>query len=99
MIHHAPQCVTKASKWNPTPTKALRRAVYGLPSTELQKLDHIQNSAGRYLPPTHSRDHMTSVLQLLHQLAVQYKFLLTYKAHNNLGRSHLTDLHLQSLIH
>ncbi|XDV49973.1 hypothetical protein PO909_019111 [Leuciscus waleckii] len=71
--------------------------LYGLPSSVLQKLQYVQNSAARLLTHTRSRDHITPVLQQLHWLPVQqrihYKVLLiTYKALNNLAPPYLTDL-------
>ena len=71
--------------------------LYGLPSSVLQKLQYVQNSAARLLTHTGSRQHITPVLQQLHWLPVQqrihYKVLLiTYKALNNLAPPYLTDL-------
>ncbi|XP_073709407.1 uncharacterized protein [Misgurnus anguillicaudatus] len=71
--------------------------LYGLPSTDLHKLQYVQNSAARLLTHTRSRDHITPVLQQLHWLPVQqrihYKVLLiTYKALNNLAPPYLKDL-------
>ncbi|XP_041658908.1 GTPase IMAP family member 9-like [Cheilinus undulatus] len=40
--------------------------LYGLPSSDLQKLQYIQNSAARLLTHTRSRDYITPVLQQLH---------------------------------
>ena len=74
--------------------------LYGLPSTTLQKLQYVQNSAARLLTRTRSRDHITPVLRQLHWLPIQqrihFKILLnTYKALHNLAPSYLTDLLLR----
>ncbi|CAL9690879.1 unnamed protein product [Knipowitschia caucasica] len=71
--------------------------LFGLPSTHLQKLQYIQNSAARLLTHTRSRDHITPVLKQLHWLPVPYRIqykvlLLTYKSLHNLAPSYLTDL-------
>ena len=71
--------------------------LYGLPSTALQKLQYVQNSAARLLTRSCSREHITPILRQLHWLPIkkriQFKILLiTYKALNNLAPSYLTDL-------
>ena len=74
--------------------------LYGLPSTILQKLQYVQNSAARLLTHTRSREHITPILRQLHWLPIQqrihFKILLTtYKALHNLAPSYLTDLLLR----
>ncbi len=71
--------------------------LYGLPSTVLQKLQYVQNSAARLLTRSPSRDHITPILRQLHWLPVKQRIhfkilLITYKALNNLAPSYLTDL-------
>ena len=71
--------------------------LYGTTSKNLNKLQHVQNSAARLLTHTRSRDHITPVLHDLHWLPVkqriQYKILITtYKALNNLAPPYLSDL-------
>ncbi|XP_060780506.1 NACHT, LRR and PYD domains-containing protein 3-like [Neoarius graeffei] len=71
--------------------------LYGLPSTVLQKLQYVQNSAAQLLTRSPSREHITSVLRQLHWLPIKQRIhfkilLITYKALNNLAPSYLTDL-------
>ncbi|CAL9708038.1 unnamed protein product [Knipowitschia caucasica] len=47
--------------------------LYGLPSSDLQKLQYVQNSAARLLTQTRSREHITPVLQKLHWLPVKQR--------------------------
>uniref|UniRef100_A0A8C5AU51 Reverse transcriptase domain-containing protein n=1 Tax=Gadus morhua TaxID=8049 RepID=A0A8C5AU51_GADMO len=47
--------------------------LYGLPSTVLQKLQYVQNSAARLLTHTPSREHITPVLRQLHWLPVKQR--------------------------
>uniref|UniRef100_A0A1A7ZJD1 Reverse transcriptase domain-containing protein n=1 Tax=Nothobranchius furzeri TaxID=105023 RepID=A0A1A7ZJD1_NOTFU len=66
--------------------------LYRLPSSALQKLQYIQNSAALLLTYTRSRDHITPVLKQLHWLPVSYRIhykllLITYKCLNNLAPS------------
>ncbi|KAK0150263.1 LanC-like protein 1 [Merluccius polli] len=49
-------------------TPSTHSLLYGLPSTVLQKLQYVQNSAARLLTHTPSREHITPILRQLHWL-------------------------------
>ena len=49
---------------------------YGLPETQLRKLQMIQNSAARLITGTRRRDHITPVLFSLHWLPVRQRIEL-----------------------
>ena len=71
--------------------------LYGLPGSELAKLQRIQNIAARLVARVKKSDHITPVFQKLHWLPVKsriiYKILLlTYKALNGLAPSYLSEL-------
>ena len=71
--------------------------LYGLPDSELGKLQRIQNTSARLVARVKKSDHITHVLQKLHWLPVKsrinYKILLlTYKAINGLAPSYLSEL-------
>ena len=71
--------------------------LYGLPSTEISKLQRVQNSAARLVSLSKKRDHVTPILQELHWLPVQYRIdykiaLLTFKALNGMAPSYLGEL-------
>ena len=71
--------------------------LYGLPVSELQKLQKIQNSAARILTGANRHSHITPVLKQLHWLPIthriKYKIIvLTYKCINNLAPKYLTEL-------
>ena len=64
--------------------------LYGLPMSELNKLQRLQNTAARLVTKVKKTDHITPVLLNLHWLPVQsrktYKILLlTYKALNGMA--------------
>ena len=71
--------------------------MYGLPSTEIQKLQRIQNSAARLVVKCKHTDHISPFLRNLHWLPVSDRIsfkilLLTYKAINGLAPSYVTRL-------
>ena len=71
--------------------------VYGLPVSELQKLQKIQNSAARILSGANRHSHKTPVLKQLHWLPItnriKYKIIvLTYKCINNPAPKYFTEL-------
>ena len=71
--------------------------LYGLPATSLQKLQRVQNRAGRVLTGTHRHEHVTPMLHQPHWLPVQYRVLykialLTYKALHGEAPGYLSDL-------
>ena len=69
----------------------------GMPDTDLNKLQKVQNTAARILTKTKKYDHISPVLQELHWLKVkqriEYKICsLTYKCLNDLAPSYLAEL-------
>ena len=74
--------------------------LYGLPKSELSKLQRIQNAAARLVTLSKKREHITPVLKDLHWLPVEsrisrliYKLmLLTFKALNNQAPKYLCEL-------
>ena len=71
--------------------------LYGLPKNQIEKLQRVQNCAGRLVVNARRHDHITPVLKDLHWLPVDqrivFKILLfTYKALNGLAPSYLSDL-------
>lgn len=75
----------------------LNALLYGLPNTEIDKLQRIQNCAARLITKTRKHDHITPVLKQLHWLPIKYRIefkilLLVFKALNGKGPSYLVDL-------
>ena len=71
--------------------------LYGLPETQLQKLQVVQNSTECLITGTHRRAYITPVLFSLHWLPVlqriEFKLLLlVYRAVNNLCPVYLSSL-------
>ena len=71
--------------------------VYGLPSSEIQKLQRLQNAAARLITRTKKSDHITPVLINLHWLPIEHRvifklLLYTYKALHGLGPDYLANL-------
>lgn len=69
----------------------------GLPATELNKLQRIQNIAARLVTLTKRTDHITPILNSLHWLPVRKRIifkilLLTFKVIRGLAPAYLTDL-------
>ena len=69
----------------------------GLPKYEIQKYQHIMNSAARLISGMRKCDHITPVLTSLHWLPVEHRInftlmCLTYKALQGLAPTYLTDL-------
>ena len=52
--------------------------LYGLPETQLRKLQMIQNSAARLITGTRRRDHVTPILFRLHWLPVRQRMELNF---------------------
>jgi hypothetical protein len=54
--------------------------LYGLPNTELIKLERVQNAAARLVTSTRKYDHITPILRELHWLPVKFRihFKLLY---------------------
>ena len=71
--------------------------LYGLPNTQLDRLQLVQNTAARIITKTSRYSHITPVLKELHWLPikyyVQYKILLhTFKALNNQAPIYVTNM-------
>ena len=71
--------------------------LYGLPSSLVQRVQRVQNSAARLITGTRKFDHITPVLKSLHWLPVtqRIKFkiiLLTFKALHGLAPEYLQEL-------
>ena len=70
---------------------------YGLPSSEIQKLQRLQNAAARLITRTKISDHITPVLINLHWLPIEHRvifklLLYTYKALHGLAPDYLANL-------
>jgi hypothetical protein len=71
--------------------------LYGLPSKQLARLQHLQNNAARIISLKKKYDHITPILQSLHWLPVPFRvmykiLLLTFKALNNLAPDYLSEM-------
>ena len=71
--------------------------LYGLPVTELNKLQRVQNSAARLISRTPKSHYITPVLQQLHWLPVKDRIsfkllLLTFKALHGLAPIYISEL-------
>ena len=71
--------------------------LYGLPSTTLNKLQHVQNAAARLVTRTPYHDHIAPVLAQLHWLPIQSRLiypvlLFTYKALDGSAPKYITDM-------
>ena len=71
--------------------------LYGLPTTELQKLQRVQNAAARLICNVSRFDHISPTLKMLHWLPVKYRIdfkilLITYKAIHGLAPAYLSEL-------
>jgi len=69
----------------------------GLPATELDKLQRLQNTAARLVVRAKKNDHITPILKRLHWLPVRARIdfkilLITYKALNNLAPDYIKEL-------
>ena len=72
-------------------------ALWGLPATELRRLQKIQNAAARIVTRTKPTEHITPVLKQLHWLPVtqriDFKLLaLTFKCLHNSAPDYLQEL-------
>jgi len=73
----------------------------GLPKSTIAPLQRAQNAAARLIGLVAPRDHVTSTLQQLHWLPVQYHityklYLLTHLIHTSQAPSYLTDIVTQT---
>ena len=71
--------------------------LYGLPDTQLQRLQRMQNIACRIVCRVPKQEHVTPLLKDLHWLPIKRRIdfkilLLTYRALNDLAPKYLTEL-------
>ena len=71
--------------------------LFGLPNTQIAKLQRIQNMAARLVTLTKKFDHISPVLESLHWLPVKHRvvfkvLLLTYKSLNGKAPAYLSEL-------
>ena len=72
------------------------RILFGMPNTELQKLQRVQNTAARLIYNINNFDHITSTLVELHWLSVRYHInvkilLVTFKVIHGLAPEYLGE--------
>ena len=71
--------------------------LYGIPSSLLNKIQKVQNSAARLISQSSRRDHITPILHELHWLPVhqrvKFKILtVTYKGLHNMAPPYITRM-------
>ena len=71
--------------------------IFGLPDTEIQRLQKVQHTAARILTRTRKYDHISSILRDLHWLPIRDRIdfkvlMLAYKCLNGLAPSYLAEL-------
>ena len=71
--------------------------LYGLPATQLNKLQRVQNAAARLICNISRFDHISPILFELHWLPIKYRInfkilLITYKALHGLPPNYITEL-------
>ena len=71
--------------------------LYGLPATQLNKLQRVQNAAARLICNISRFDHISPILFELHWLPIKYRInfkilLITYKALHGLAPNYTTEL-------
>ena len=71
--------------------------LYGLPVTELNKLQHVRNATAQLISRIPESHHITPVLQQLHRLPVKDRIsfkllLLTFKALHGLAPIYISEL-------
>ena len=71
--------------------------LFGLPDTQLKKLQVIQNSAARMVTRTKRHESISPVLRFLHWLPIKFRIsfkilLLMYLCTNNMAPSYLSEL-------
>ena len=71
--------------------------LYGLPSSQIQRLQRVQNSAARMVTCTKRSDHISGILKDLHWLPVTKRIifkilLITFKAYTGLAPQYIIDL-------
>ena len=68
--------------------------LFGIPDTEISKLQNIQNTAGLILTKTRKYDHISPILRNFHWLKrIDFKILvLAYQCLNNLAPTYVSEL-------
>ena len=71
--------------------------LHGASSAVLQRIQRVQNAAGRLLTGAKKFEHITPILRSLHWLPVRYRIdykilLITFKSLNGIAPTYLTDL-------
>ena len=71
--------------------------MYGLPNSQIQKLQRVQNAAAKMISGARKYDHVTPLLRELHWLPVKERIefkvlLLTFKALNDMAPEYLKDM-------
>ena len=71
--------------------------LYGLPNTELIKLQRVQNATARSVTSTRKYDHITPILRQLQWLPVKFRIhfkllLLSFKALYGIAPKYIVDL-------
>ena len=71
--------------------------LYGLPKSQIAKLQRVQNAAARIVTNIHRFEHNTPIIRQLHWLPVSYRIhfkilLLTFKALHGLSSKYIKDL-------
>jgi len=71
--------------------------LYGLPDTDISKLQMIQNAAARLITRTKKHEHITPILKELHWLPIRKRIifkvlLLTFKCLHGLASKYLNEL-------
>ena len=72
-------------------------SLFGIPDTQMKRLQKVQNTAARILTKTRKYDHITHILKSLHWLPVDKRMefkinLLTFKCLHGEGPEYLTEL-------
>jgi hypothetical protein len=75
----------------------LNSILWGLPSSQLDKLQRVQNTAARIITRTSRIEHIKPILHSLHWLPVRYRIqfkilLIVYKAQHGLAPSYISDM-------
>lgn len=70
--------------------------LYGLPASEIQKLQRLQNTAAWLIYNARRFDHITPTLRILHWLPVKYRIdfkiiLITHKVVNGCAPAYLSE--------
>ena len=74
--------------------------LFGLPDNQIQKLQRVQNAAGRLITRAKKHDHVSPILYQLHWLPIRYRIQfkilsLVFLCINDLAPSYLQELLVQ----